>query len=519
MAVNYRIRDIAPPDLYQYPDTVRKLFWGWVVIHGLRRKGQEILQGLDKDGDPMKLTDRTIKYRRSAMTTSGKGDPKAPALAPAWQKSRTYSLLAGRAHTDNAEFYWRYDPWTGAEWGKILKYLAENGKDTIGLSPEGTAWVKGQAWRAWATWKKGHPRAVQFPATAEVAVVKQRKAKQYAAAGGRTWVPSAERDIVAGGTESGTATSREPPRPGGRTIEQTERYFRGSSLAEPPGRPQRPSAKSPISGPNYNRVVRFTWGQGPGRSGAQGLPARQQPPRPPTPPPPTPGRVFAAHTFGESQAPVSFGGYRPTGRIETVFGNDVPDKVLASIAGAPDDATVDVQHLSNGAIQITVNHPQIERMVRTVRREGGKIIVHNDIFKVKKEFRQSAGKVGLKAFARQVENANLQGVSRIETYAFRAENDIDPETGKEKWSGYYVWPRYGYDGVLSARTRMYLQRASTPESIKQATQVSELMQTQEGRDWWKEHGEAIDVVFDLKKTGYSMRTLNSYLGEALPKNQ
>ena len=48
------------------------------------------------------------------------------------------------------------------------------------------------------------------------------------------------------------------------------------------------------------------------------------------------------------------------------------------------------------------------------------------------------------------------------------------------------------------------------------TRVEEVMATQEGRDWWMENGDAIDVTFTLKKNSYSMKTLEAYLKEKIP---
>ena len=121
-----------------------------------RRRGKEILAGLDKDGKPLKpISKETREHRKSAMSPSGKGDPNAPPLIPASQKSRTYSLLAGRALTTHAEFFWRYDTWTGESWGDILAYQRTQGRDVIGISVAAVAKVKAQSWAKWESWKQG----------------------------------------------------------------------------------------------------------------------------------------------------------------------------------------------------------------------------------------------------------------------------------------------------------------------------------------------------------------------------
>ena len=264
-------------------------------------------------------------------------------------------------------------------------------------------------------------------------------------------------------------------------------------------------------------------------------PKPPQPPKPPAPPPPGAAglsvpikeprkprekkeKVFTQHDLGKSKAKVT---YEPRTKqeVERIFGRKLTNRQIASLAGAPDDAKVRVSSYGHGQMTLNVQHPQIESMTRTVRRNAsGKVIIHNDIFKVKPEFQQSAGKIGLKCFAREAQNAHELGVSHIETYAFRVKGDINPDTGKERWSGYYVWPRYGYEGPIPQRLKgAHSWHHDLPPELRGATNISELMAHPAGREWWRENGDAFDVEFDLTKGSYSMTTLNKYLQETIPK--
>jgi len=272
VATRYEIRGIEPPDLYRFPDDVRKLFWEWVVELGIKAKAKDVLAGLDKDGTPLKgIKAKTRKNRKSAMTPSGKGDPSAPPLIPGWQKSRTYSLLYGTAFTDHAEFGWRYDSWTGKNWGKILAYQAQRGRDTIGLSPDGIARVKVQAWSKWSRWKAGTLKeAAKAPAASPPAVVGVGRAPTADS----TW------GIGSAGPPTGNWS-------GGMTQKEWDAYFRGQAKASLPGRPSNPRSRSPISGGGYNRLLSHVWGQpssgsrpGRGPGSAAPVPARPRPTRP-----------------------------------------------------------------------------------------------------------------------------------------------------------------------------------------------------------------------------------------------
>jgi hypothetical protein len=295
-ATSYKIRGIEPPDLAGYAEETRKLFWSWVVDFGLKAKAREVIAGLDKHGNPMRIKDVTRKHRKSAMTPSGKGDPNAPALVPGWQKSRTYSLLAGRALPTHAEFYWRFDPFTGDSWGVVLAHLAKKGCDTIGLSAAGVAKVKAQSWARWASWKAGTYR----PPAAQVA---QRQREAAVPRVGRYSMEHATLGVSASGAPVSAATFATGRWTGGMTGPEWAAYFRQTASAKPPGRPARPSERSPVSGPGYNRIVRATWGQGP-RSGGPGAAAPGAPrPGPRIPMPPAPKRTFPPTPPPRSGAP------------------------------------------------------------------------------------------------------------------------------------------------------------------------------------------------------------------------
>jgi hypothetical protein len=300
-ATSYKIRGIEPPDLGSYPPETRKLYWSWVVELGLRAKGKEILAGLDKDGKVMRIEKQTREHRKSAMTSSGKGDPDAPALIPGWQKSRTYSLLAGRAVSTHADFYWRFDSFTGRDWGQVLKYQAEQGRDTIGLSPAGIAKVKVQSWAKWDAWKAASVRDIAIESRTRATTTAARTSARQPGESitvnkGRAPTSAATYGINADGPRKGH---------GGRTPAEWDAYFRQTASAKLPGRPESPGARSPISGPNYNRIIKHTWNQGsrPGEAGTAAPVAPRPGPRIPEPPIAHTGPVNRLPTIDAAKPP------------------------------------------------------------------------------------------------------------------------------------------------------------------------------------------------------------------------
>ena len=104
-------------------------------------------------------------------------------------------------------------------------------------------------------------------------------------------------------------------------------------------------------------------------------------------------------------------------------------------------------------------------------------------------------------FNNQVENLRAAGVSRIQTAAIR-----------EGVNGYYTWARLGYDGEFSGSIRRQLQNPRrAPASLSKMTRVSELMRSAEGRNWWRENGESLDLEFDLDPDSTSSRVLAEYM--------
>jgi hypothetical protein len=262
----YKLRIPEPPDLASHGPQVRRLFWTWVVDLGLKRKDKELSQGLDKDGKPLRaISAYTRKHRRSAMTPSGKGDPSAPPLTPGHQKSRTRSLLAGRVvqRKDGgfaADFWWRYDAWTGDSWMVVLNAQAKKGRDVFGLSDAGTAWVKTQAWAKWESYKRG---TLKTPAARKPVAVGVPQIGDY----DETYAT-----YGIGASSSSHFTTGQWT--GGLTYDQLIKHFRGSARASIPGRAANPKAPNNIVGPGYNRLLSHVWGTtknqgpGPGRTGS-----------------------------------------------------------------------------------------------------------------------------------------------------------------------------------------------------------------------------------------------------------
>lgn len=75
----------------------------------------------------------------------------------------------------------------------------------------------------------------------------------------------------------------------------------------------------------------------------------------------------------------------------------------------------------------------------------------------------------------------------------------------EKFWGYEVWPRLGFDTVLQPAI---LDRIKTVPHLQGMTRVSQIIQAD--LQWWKDHGDGWDMKFDLAPGSASWTTLHQY---------
>lgn len=248
------------------------MYWGWVVDLGIRAKDQDLALGLDAFGEPLRpISEKTRKNRKSEMMPGGKGDPNAPPLTPGREKSRTRSLLAGIAFPDRAEFYWRFDPWTGASWSEILTYQAEDqGRDVFGLSPESTQWVRLQALARWRAWLRNPVVPAELAGKANIPPLTPRVGQAFDLSQfygrGKMGLENVTLGINA---PSRAAIEANRQRQGLMTESELKEFFRQAAPAAVQGRPSTA----------YNRLLQSVWGSpGQGRA-AGGVEPLTPPPR------------------------------------------------------------------------------------------------------------------------------------------------------------------------------------------------------------------------------------------------
>jgi hypothetical protein len=117
---------------------------------------------------------------------------------------------------------------------------------------------------------------------------------------------------------------------------------------------------------------------------------------------------------------------------------------------------------------------------------------------------------GLRVFWQITSKAKELGIDQIQTYALGNYNAM--RSGRD--TGYYAWPRYGFDGPLQQWERDVLKKQTKlPDSARNAITIQDLMQTPEGREWWKLHGSDREMEFDTRPGSRSQQVLARYRRE------
>jgi GNAT superfamily N-acetyltransferase len=183
-----------------------------------------------------------------------------------------------------------------------------------------------------------------------------------------------------------------------------------------------------------------------------------------------------------------------------LFQRDLQPWEYAGLAGAPDDAEVEVGTL-DGGVYLDVFQPATNRYraVQLVKPADAGPFLVIEALRIHNAMRRQG--LGLRIFTRQLTTANALGVGRIETTAGRSLHE----------NGYYTWPRFGFDGPLPPEIKRRL-----PRGLDHADTVLDLMEYEKGRLWWKAHGVVVHLAFDLVGRSRSWSVFARYLGRKRP---
>ncbi len=214
--------------------------------------------------------------------------------------------------------------------------------------------------------------------------------------------------------------------------------------------------------------------------------------------PPSPGLADSLEAARFSRAKVVFyeGEVRQVERsTQHLFGRPLAPWEYAALAGAPDDALVEVGSLEGG-IYLELCEPSGNgyRASHFAQRLSlGVVLFHEGFYIHRQSLRRQH--LALRVLQRQLLAAKALGILR--TIAMAGRNPDE--------NGYYTWPRYGFDGPLPGEIRRRL-----PPGLGHARTVLDLIQSEPGRQWWKANGGPLYVSFDLADGSRSWAIFRQY---------
>lgn len=167
--------------------------------------------------------------------------------------------------------------------------------------------------------------------------------------------------------------------------------------------------------------------------------------------------------------------------ITDVLGDDADKQDVSSVAGAPDDATVYLSD-ADGKLHAVVQTDDMLATREIYTDEDGRRIVENKSMTIADPDKRGEG-IGLSVLKNEVDQGKANDVDAIKT-----------KTSAQTTS-YYDFPLLAFDALLPEEILSIL-----PKNLRGASTISDLMASEEGRKWWRENGEAMEVELELAST-------------------
>ena len=182
--------------------------------------------------------------------------------------------------------------------------------------------------------------------------------------------------------------------------------------------------------------------------------------------------------------------------IQKILGPAFQLHMAGNLVGAQEGAEVLVEAgFDDDHVIVVIKHPKYE-----ARRFIYKDEIDNESFYMKSG--DTGHGIGSKVFKEQVDAAAEFGVLRISAFAAKG-----PTT-----NGYYTWARLGFDAELN-KVVGFASHEEMTARFPQATKISDLMRSPEGREFWVKTGQGFPGIFDLTEGSLSRKVLSAYVKE------
>lgn len=179
------------------------------------------------------------------------------------------------------------------------------------------------------------------------------------------------------------------------------------------------------------------------------------------------------------------------------------EDALIRLSGALSWSTVTATKTDRG-ITLRVQNDVVMAMVRHIEVRSDESVIRNHVFQVHPDYR--GRRFGARALTIQARAAQELGFGAIELDATGDHGMATTGPERDRHSGYYVWPRLGFEADIPAAARRRL-----PEKYRGCTRISELMATPEGQNDWFIYGDALqNARFDVGQGSPSWGLLLTY---------
>ena len=182
------------------------------------------------------------------------------------------------------------------------------------------------------------------------------------------------------------------------------------------------------------------------------------------------------------------------------------DEALVGLSAAPSGSTLSAS-LNGDSVQLKVDCPGVLTMERNlVQKTTGGWYVFNTNVRVHPLY--SGKNFAARTTVIQARAAQRLGFESIDLYAAGDYSMANIKFPEDRWVGYWVWPRLGFDADIPSHVQIRL-----PPDLSSCTKISELMATVNGQEAWKIHGDGVDVSFDLTAGSVSWNLLERYTAD------
>lgn len=186
------------------------------------------------------------------------------------------------------------------------------------------------------------------------------------------------------------------------------------------------------------------------------------------------------------------------------------DEELIRLAGAPSGSRLSVTITTSGQVELLVENDLLlsEPMVRYVVQEPDGYAFHI-VNAVQAMNASSRGQgIGSRSMSMGLfEASRHQHFRRVRTMAV---GDASSRNALNPLSGYYLWPRMGFDAELP---QALMEHADLPEPLRGTRSLLQLIASEDGLDFWARHGSSLWVEFDLRSGSDSWRALQAFMLE------